>query len=815
MKNKTIRFFTLILTIVLITNFYNNSNLYANEKEQKKPELNVVDGKDADIKDYPWQVALFSLDEKGDLGYQMCGGSIIDPFWILTAAHCVDTKAWKIQKIVAAITRNDYPEIGQVIEISDCIVHPLYNDSLLQNDLALLRLAMPVDTSKLGTSVIRMLTAAEELGGAIDPGTMATITGWGNIEYRAYLTSEVLQVGEVPIISISTANNWYSQTHPDAIRIIESMLPVGHEQGGTDACHGDSGGPLAVKDSTGNWALAGVTSWGYYCGAPKRPGVFTRVPYYYDWIMENTGIGIDNPSELNKIDIISTDFNNRVSKCGNNFDFGDVLIRNYGTNNINNFQIKVKAGYSPDNLNISDSITVNLSQPLLPKGSKRVALPSVSLTEFGNYFYEITLSKPNGNDVALTNSISSGTFQYTTPGTAKIHLELGSIDNVEWSLTNYKTNTIMALGSYGSSNSNKTFDNEVCLPDGSYQFFIQGEGNFDFQININYNGEDYMIGDGQNSYYEYVNFEIPFIPKNDLTIFLSYPIGADSMFICEGESFNEHPGIYIYNVGTLKADSVKLRINSNGTISDLTIDEAVSPRSYFPVDFEFNNLIMGKNTISVEILSYVNSEFDDTPEDNKAELEFYILEQPEFATLQIYPNEDSFRFSYDIVNWKDDRIVTGSVSSEEYFLDLCLPEGCYTFFPYDWEGTGMDTDTAVVLRKYDGEILFAIKGVDFVPSKPVIFCNGVVDVEEYYSFNFHIYPNPASDKLFINTNTVFNKESEILIYDLIGNVFYHENDNINFGKNRIIDISNFASGMYYIRISSGKDVVVKQFFVVK
>jgi len=85
--------------------------------------LQIIGGEDADIKDYPWQVALFGVDENGYITHQMCGGSIIDPYWILTAAHCVQDNAHKTEKIVAHITSLSNPGQGQIIEISDYIIH--------------------------------------------------------------------------------------------------------------------------------------------------------------------------------------------------------------------------------------------------------------------------------------------------------------------------------------------------------------------------------------------------------------------------------------------------------------------------------------------------------------------------------------------------------------------------------------------------------------------------------------------------------------------------------------------------------------------
>ena len=109
------------------------------------------------------------------------------------------------------------------------------------------------------------------------PGTLCTITGWGYLKERGE-QPEKLQVVQVPIMSNETCVGYYRN------ELHESMLCAGLPGGGKDSCEGDSGGPMVCKDSDGRYNVHGVTSWGYGCARPGRPGVYARVSFLIKWI---------------------------------------------------------------------------------------------------------------------------------------------------------------------------------------------------------------------------------------------------------------------------------------------------------------------------------------------------------------------------------------------------------------------------------------------------------------------------------------------------------------------------------------------------
>ena len=169
------------------------------------------------------------------------------------------------------------------IDVAEIINHPRYNSFTSDNDIALLRLATPA-TNVTEFPMLADLTDLEL------PGTMATIIGWGSLNPEESAFPEILQEAEVPIVTRATA---LATTNYPAGSLTTNMIPAGHAAGGIDSCGGDSGGPLLVRDAeTGDWAIVGVTSFGFGdCGDPEVYGIYARVLNYRDWILGYTQPG--------------------------------------------------------------------------------------------------------------------------------------------------------------------------------------------------------------------------------------------------------------------------------------------------------------------------------------------------------------------------------------------------------------------------------------------------------------------------------------------------------------------------------------------
>lgn len=111
------------------------------------------------------------------------------------------------------------------------------------------------------------------------PGKSCAITGWGTLKSGGEQPDK-LQVAHVPIVRQDDCKKLYKN------QIHDSMVCAGYPEGGKDSCQGDSGGPMVCKGTDGRYSVHGVTSWGYGCAEPNKPGVYARVSYLLKWIKD-------------------------------------------------------------------------------------------------------------------------------------------------------------------------------------------------------------------------------------------------------------------------------------------------------------------------------------------------------------------------------------------------------------------------------------------------------------------------------------------------------------------------------------------------
>ncbi|KAJ8925739.1 hypothetical protein NQ315_009587 [Exocentrus adspersus] len=256
----------------------------------------IRNGKDAKLDEFPW-MALLSYNTNRGPQFQ-CGGTIVNNKYILTAAHCISDLIFPLvgvrvgehkisTKVDCEIRHNGKefcsPNSVQDLAIEEVIIHPQFNRSIIVNDIGLLRVSeMNMDVENVRP--VCLPTSEETRNASFN---YCVVTGWGFTDSQGQ-NADVLQKVDLPVMNLTQCREIYKS---------EKKVKLSHRQlcaGGRnnkDSCPGDSGGPLHVasfiNDET-RYVQQGVVSFGHrFCGSVGFPGVYTKVAYYMDWILDN------------------------------------------------------------------------------------------------------------------------------------------------------------------------------------------------------------------------------------------------------------------------------------------------------------------------------------------------------------------------------------------------------------------------------------------------------------------------------------------------------------------------------------------------
>lgn len=262
------------VTVLLLISLVSSDVPFRNLPFYRNRNTRIVNGFQAEPGQFPHQV-LLSITISG--GRAVCGGSLLNNEWVITAAHCAQT-AIDFEVSLGAQSYNNPSEKGRVIDkTSTKVVHPDFSPFTLTNDLALVKLTQKIDfTDRIQPA---LLPKSKDLF----EGKDVIASGWGLKSTDDQNVASELQWAPMHIIP----NEDCAQIYTSLIVRDTTICAQGNAK--ESVCNGDSGGPIVLKSD--NRTLIGVTSFGSSSGCDFGiPQGFSRVTSYLQWIQDTTGI---------------------------------------------------------------------------------------------------------------------------------------------------------------------------------------------------------------------------------------------------------------------------------------------------------------------------------------------------------------------------------------------------------------------------------------------------------------------------------------------------------------------------------------------
>jgi len=245
----------------------------------------IINGNLAAVNQFPWHVSIQGTLTNGQT--TLCGGALIGPAHVLTAAHCVAGTNIQFFRVGFGSNNLQQPLVSMQAAVAQRVIHPNYNAQNFANDVALLRLPLNITYNQASLSTIR-LPALSQAGNLFVNAT-GNLSGFGRVTDTSAISNE-LRFAPSRVIDAAQCISFYG----NAVVTANVLCTLGQNFNAQGPCANDNGGPLVIAEPTGS-TLLGIQSFISNSGCNAgHPAGFTRISAFITWISQNAGIPIRN-----------------------------------------------------------------------------------------------------------------------------------------------------------------------------------------------------------------------------------------------------------------------------------------------------------------------------------------------------------------------------------------------------------------------------------------------------------------------------------------------------------------------------------------
>lgn len=240
--------------------------------------------------EFPWMVALFRTNGYSSNGGELiCGASLLSPYIVLTAAHCVNNIDMSLLRVRAGeyVIGSEENEAysHQDRTVNAVHIHPNYNPKRLYNDMALLSVNEPFRYDAHINSICAPLAGSDFVAPNSYKPFSCWASGWGKSNFTDKNIQLKLKKVELPIVNRDECQSRLRTTKLGSKFTLDSSFLCAGGEPGYDSCKGDGGGPLfcATRSNENKFIQVGIVSWGVGCGS-RIPGIYASLEANSDWL---------------------------------------------------------------------------------------------------------------------------------------------------------------------------------------------------------------------------------------------------------------------------------------------------------------------------------------------------------------------------------------------------------------------------------------------------------------------------------------------------------------------------------------------------